>query len=343
MNARAASQRRPILSAAWLLLLVMVLAGCSTAPRAPVKAAKRPVAGAVKSSMSASPTSLVSPAAPASQALASAHQDPSLSQAAPTSTPALSPGAGAAGVSAPQMVMVPMPSPPSAALPDDQKDGPGERVPPGPEQLPESLPRVEPLHRWANRPYAVMGRQFVPRTSVTEHRERGVASWYGRKFHGRSTASGERYDMYALTAAHPTLPIPSYVRVTHVRSGRSVVVRVNDRGPFSADRVIDLSFTAAHRLGIVDAGTAEVDIELVASPSGFAAGNAPSPALAQTPQSLVAPAVAAGVEPASPVLVDTRMPPDGAASAATEAVLVPASIEAILADRLDAPADETRR
>lgn len=133
----------------------------------------------------------------------------------------------------------------------------------------DPVPRIEPAHRGANRPYLVAGRQYVPRTDLTEHRERGIASWYGHAFHGRPTSSGERFDMHGLSAAHKTLPIPSYVRVTHVRNGRSVVVRVNDRGPFSSDRVIDLSLGAAQRLGITQSGTAEVELQLLAAPQGF--------------------------------------------------------------------------
>jgi rare lipoprotein A len=145
-------------------------------------------------------------------------------------------------------------------------DGPGDDPPPDLASIPDAVPRPEPAHPAANRPYTVFGRAYVPRPDVREHRERGHASWYGRKFHGRPTSSGERYDMYAMTAAHPTLPIPSYVRVTHLRNGRSVVVRVNDRGPFLNRRVIDLSYTAAHRLGYVEAGSAEVEIELLSAP-----------------------------------------------------------------------------
>ncbi len=150
-------------------------------------------------------------------------------------------------------------------------DGPGENPPADLASIPDAVPRAEPLHPAANRPYTVFGRAYVPRPELREHRERGHASWYGRKFHGRRTSSGERYDMYGMTAAHPTLPIPSYVRVTHVRNGRSVVVRVNDRGPFLHRRVIDLTYAAAHRLGFVEAGSAEVEIELL-SPSGAPAG-----------------------------------------------------------------------
>jgi rare lipoprotein A len=136
-----------------------------------------------------------------------------------------------------------------------------------------------------------MGRQYLPRTGLTEFRERGMASWYGRKFHGRNTSSGEPYDMYGLTAAHPTLPIPSYVRVTHVRSARSVVVRVNDRGPFLGDRIIDLSFTAASRLGYLQAGTAEVEVELLASPDGWSPA-----AMARSAPSLNTPTIESIIE-----------------------------------------------
>ena len=142
-------------------------------------------------------------------------------------------------------------------------DGPGEAPPPNLLATPDAQPRIEPLHRFANRPYQVFGKDYVPRTTLAPYRERGVASWYGRRFHGGPTSSGELYDMYAMTAAHPTLPIPSYARVTHLASGRSVVVRINDRGPFHADRVIDLSYVAAARLGIVSDGSAAVTIDAI--------------------------------------------------------------------------------
>jgi len=193
-----------------------------------------------------------------------------------------------------------------------QDDGPGERAAPSADVLPDPIPRVEPLHRFANRPYTVMGRQYLPRTGLTEFRERGMASWYGRKFHGRNTSSGEPYDMYGLTAAHPTLPIPSYVRVTHLRSARSVVVRVNDRGPFLGDRIIDLSFTAASRLGYLQSGTAEVEVELLASPDGWSQA-----AMARSAQTLNA-------------------PPDtvGGFAGRAEAQLNGPTIESIIEDRL---------
>ena len=159
-------------------------------------------------------------------------------------------------------------------------DGPGERVPPNLGSIPDAEPRVEPLHRFANRPYQVFGREYVPLASAAGFRQRGVASWYGKRFHGGTTSSGERYDMYAMTAAHPTLPVPSYARVTHVVNGRSVVVRVNDRGPFHADRVIDLSYAAAVRLGIIETGSALVGIEAIVPGAGALAAAPPAPAAA---------------------------------------------------------------
>lgn len=126
---------------------------------------------------------------------------------------------------------------------------------------PDAVPRVEPRSRLGNPPYYVVnGRRYVVLDSATGFYERGIASWYGPDFHGKSASSGERYDMHAMTAAHKTLPLPSYVRVTNLENGRSAVVRVNDRGPFVDNRVIDLSFAAATRLGIVQRGTAPVEI-----------------------------------------------------------------------------------
>ena len=142
-------------------------------------------------------------------------------------------------------------------------DGPGDKPPANLAEIADAEPKVEPLHRYANRPYTVFGNRYVPLAEVRPFRQRGLASWYGRRFHGQRTSSGEVYDMYAMTAAHPTLPIPSYVRVTSTANGRSVVVRVNDRGPFHGSRIIDLSYAAAHRLGFVQAGSAQVEIESI--------------------------------------------------------------------------------
>jgi len=142
-------------------------------------------------------------------------------------------------------------------------DGAPER-PPDVTRVPDPVPRAEPRSARGNPPfYEVMGRRYYVMQDAAGYRERGVASWYGTKFHGRTTSSGEPYDMYAMTAAHKTLPLPSYVRVTHRGNGRSIIVRVNDRGPFVGDRIIDLSYAAAVRLGMHNDGTAPVDVELI--------------------------------------------------------------------------------
>lgn len=140
-------------------------------------------------------------------------------------------------------------------------DGPEAQPPPNLDAVPDAVPRDEPLHRFANRTYAVLGNTYTPQAERRAYSEEGLASWYGRRFHGKKTSSGEAYDMYAMTAAHPTLPIPSYARVTALDSGKSVVVRINDRGPFHSKRVIDLSYTAAHKLGYLKNGSARVRVE----------------------------------------------------------------------------------
>ena len=144
-----------------------------------------------------------------------------------------------------------------------QDDGPGDNPPADLDGIPDAEPRFEPLHPRANNPYTVLGQNFVPAQGLRPFRQRGIASWYGRKFHGQRTSSGEPYDMYAMTAAHPTLPIPSYARVSNPDNGRSVVVRINDRGPFLHGRVMDLSYTAAHKLGIAAVGSGLVDVESI--------------------------------------------------------------------------------
>jgi rare lipoprotein A len=142
-------------------------------------------------------------------------------------------------------------------------DGPHDNPPANLERVPDAVPRNEPLNRFANRPYSALGRDYVPLTKVQPFSQRGMASWYGKRYHGQKTSSGEVYDMYQMTAAHPTLPIPSYARVTNVKTGKSVVVRINDRGPFRSDRVIDLSYVAAYKLGYVDSGQAMVEVEAI--------------------------------------------------------------------------------
>ncbi|WP_223248214.1 septal ring lytic transglycosylase RlpA family protein [Sulfurirhabdus autotrophica] len=142
-------------------------------------------------------------------------------------------------------------------------DGPGENLPANIDDIPDAQPKEEPLHKFANNPYTVFGQQYVPVTNFKPYKARGIASWYGKKFHGQKTSSGEPYDMYGMTAAHPTLPIPSYVKVTNPSTHKSVVVRVNDRGPFHSDRLMDLSYTAAYKLGIVQKGSGLVEVESI--------------------------------------------------------------------------------
>ncbi len=188
-------------------------------------------------------------------------------------------------------------------------DGPPEKVPEDIAALPDAIPRDEPYHRYANRPYVVFGRAYAPVVNDDPMKERGLASWYGRMFHGRKTASGEVYDMFAMTAAHKTLPIPSFARVTSLKSGRSVVVRVNDRGPFHEGRVIDLSYAAAVKLGIAGPGSGPVEVERVfARDAGMQlAAAAPAPALATV-------TVPAATPPAAPAPAPSPTPPEPAAA-----------------------------
>ena len=142
-------------------------------------------------------------------------------------------------------------------------DGPHANPPADLDQVPDAQPKAEPIRTANARPYTAMGKTYVPMTELGPYRATGLASWYGKRYHGKPTASGEIYDMYAMTAAHPTLPIPSYVRVTSLRTGHVVVVRINDRGPFHSDRLIDLSYVAAYKLGILTNGSAMVEVESI--------------------------------------------------------------------------------
>jgi len=189
---------------------------------------------------------------------------------------------------------------PAPARPGYYKDdGPPDRVPVDLDAIPDAVPRAEPLHRFANRPYSVFGREYVPATTLRPYRERGVASWYGRKFHGEKTSTGEVYDMFAMTAAHPTLPLPSYARVTNVATGESVVVRVNDRGPFLHERIMDLSYAAAHRIGIAQKGSGEVEVEALFPGAAARVAAAPLPPVAAVAEP-VAPPVERIVPPGAP-------------------------------------------
>jgi rare lipoprotein A len=196
-------------------------------------------------------------------------------------------------------------------------DGPPPRDAEVPDlqQLPDAEPKVEAIRSGGpNKPYEVLGQSYVPMTGDEPLVERGLASWYGRKFHGRRTASGETYNMYAMTAAHKTMPIPSYARVRNPANGREVIVRVNDRGPFSSGRVIDLSYAAATKLGVQN-GVAVVEVERITyeeiraglSGRGANVARAAAPAAAAAAPAVAQPTAATGavmsasVPPALPV------------------------------------------
>jgi len=140
------------------------------------------------------------------------------------------------------------------------KDGPGREL--DVSSIPDAIPRIEPITVAGNKnPYTVFGKTYHLLPSAEKYRQVGIASWYGTKFHGNPTSNGEIYDMYAMTGAHKTLPIPSYVRVTNLENNRSIVIRINDRGPFHRDRIIDLSYVGALKLGFADQGTARVEVQ----------------------------------------------------------------------------------
>jgi rare lipoprotein A len=163
-------------------------------------------------------------------------------------------------------------------------DGPEANPPTNLDDIPDAVPKAETIHPAATRPYQALGNTYVPMKDYQPFKQAGVASWYGKRFHGRKTANGEIYDMYAMTAAHPTLPLPSYVKVTNPANGRTVIVRVNDRGPFKHSRIIDLSYAAAHKLRIVERGSGRVEIEAVNAASYAAQNNNLTPAPQTTTQ-----------------------------------------------------------
>jgi rare lipoprotein A len=190
-------------------------------------------------------------------------------------------------------------------------DGPGNNPPANLDSIPEPVPRIEPVNKSASRPYSVLGHAYTPYSQLTPYKARGVASWYGKRYHGQKTSIGEIYDMYAMSAAHTTLPLPSYARVTNLANGRSVIVRLNDRGPFHEDRLIDLSWLAAQRLGLLGRGSGLVEVEAIIP------GNEPPVVVAApAPQEMPQPA-----QPASNAAPDT-------VSATTDSPVVPAPVTA---------------
>ncbi len=188
-----------------------------------------------------------------------------------------------------------------------QDDGPGDNPPPGLLETPDAEVRNDPLLPRSNRPYVVFGKTYTPIPLGADFKERGLGTWYGKKFHGARTSSGELYDMYKMTAAHPTLPIPSYARVTNLGNGNSVVVRINDRGPFHSTRIIDVSYTAALKLGLLVNGSSQLEVvhlkpaeidRMIAERK--AGGNAPATASAER-----APQPAQAMPKAAPMLASS--------------------------------------
>ncbi len=195
-------------------------------------------------------------------------------------------------------------------------------------KVPDAVPRPEPLSRGGNKsPYKVLGRNYYVMESALGYRQKGTASWYGEKFHGHQTSNGEVYDMYTMTAAHKTLPIPTYVRVTNLGNGRQVIVRVNDRGPFHDDRLIDLSYAAAARLDMLGRGTARVEVEAIdprtwSTSRILASSRAVPAAAAPTP-------VAVGVQPTPTAVVSERFLQVGAYASASAAEQVRGQLAAV--------------
>jgi rare lipoprotein A len=203
---------------------------------------------------------------------------------------------------------------PRSILPSG-RDGPEANPPPDLVSVPDAQPRVEAIRNGGpNRPYEVLGQTYVPIMQDRPFSERGLASWYGRKFHGRRTSSGETYDMYAMTAAHPTLPIPSYARIRNPANGREVVVRINDRGPFHQGRIVDLSYTAALKLDLLR-GVAPVELERITfediRTGAWRRGDAPATeavAAAAVPADTVAAVPASAATPVVPVVSPAPSP-----------------------------------
>jgi len=210
-------------------------------------------------------------------------------------------------------------APPQAQGPRSDSLPPIAAPVPVPDAVPDAVPRVEPRARNGNPPfYEVFGKRYFVLASSTGYVERGVASWYGPGFHKVQTSTGEPYDMYGMTAAHKTLPLPAYVRVTNLQNGRSVVVRVNDRGPFVGNRIIDLSYTAAAKLDMLRNGTAMVEVRSIDP------GAPPQPAAVQfaaAPAVTAAPTSAAHSAPAAPAAPSAAT----ATLAAVAAAVVPAA------------------
>ena len=222
-------------------------------------------------------------------------------------------------------------------------------VPPPTASVPDAVPRPEPRARYGNPPfYDVFGKRYYVLSSSVGYWERGVASWYGPGFHKEKTSTGELYDMYGMTAAHKTLPLPAYVRVTNLQNGRSVVVRVNDRGPFVGNRIIDLSYTAAAKLDMLRNGTAMVDVRAIdpsVPPLPPVVTASTSPAASATPTASTTPA-AASTSAAAPVaaalvIMPLAATPPAAAPSATPPTAAPTAAAASAVSVAAAPGATT--
>jgi rare lipoprotein A len=205
---------------------------------------------------------------------------------------------------------------------------PAPETPPPAQSVPDVVPRSEPRSRSGNPPfYDVMGKRYFVLSSNVGYVERGVASWYGPGFHKVRTSTGESYDMYGMSAAHKTLPLPAYVRVTNLQNGRSVVVRVNDRGPFVGNRIIDLSYTAASKLDMLRNGTAMVEVRsLDAAPAPASASALEAPITAADSAPTAAPLTASPLETVSPAASPAAASPASAAGSTVAQVAIPAAL-----------------
>lgn len=162
-------------------------------------------------------------------------------------------------------------------------DGPGDSPPSNLDSIPDAELKSETPLNYPNKPYSALGNKYTPMTQYAPYTQQGLASWYGKRYHGKKTSSGEVYDMYAMSAAHTTLPIPSYVKVTNLSNKRSVIVRINDRGPFKRDRLIDLSYAAAHKLRLIEQGSGMVEVEWIDTSPEALRKMRSTPTLASTP------------------------------------------------------------
>ncbi|HWW72537.1 MAG TPA: septal ring lytic transglycosylase RlpA family protein [Duganella sp.] len=230
-----------------------------------------------------------------------------------------------------------------------QDDGPGDSPPDNLADVPDADVRNDPLLPRSNRPYVVLGKTYTPITDNEPFTQVGMGTWYGKKFHGQRTSSGEIYDMYKMTAAHPTLPIPSYARVSNMVSGATVIVRINDRGPFHAKRAIDVSYTAALKLGLLGRGSHELKIErilpeevdrMLATREGVSGTKAPRlQSQSRSETRLSSYAGEGGKQPSTtpqPLVLTPRAIPDGAVPPATAAAAKPEIEALMLGDRAPA-------